>query len=64
MNDTVKLVPMEREELVHRKSRQPGKADEARRARLILLLDADLTWALIREKLDCRDNFIDRGKAN
>jgi hypothetical protein len=45
--------------LVHRKSRQSGKDAEARLARLILLLYADLTWALIHEKLDCRVNFID-----
>jgi putative transposase len=32
----------------------------ARRARLILMLDAGHTWASIREKLDCTDSFIDR----
>jgi hypothetical protein len=37
-----------------------GRADEARRARLILLLDAGQTWAVIRDKLDCNDSFIDR----
>ena len=60
MSKTVKLLPMEREELSQRTSRQSGRADEARRARLILLLDAGHTWAWIREKLDCRDSFIDR----
>src|SRR5450631_4847956 len=51
---------MEREELTQRTSRQSGRADEVRRARLILLLDAGHTWAWIRKKLDCRDSFIDR----
>src|ERR1700722_3980636 len=60
MSNTIKLLPMEREELSQRTSRQCGGADEARRARLILLLDAGHTWAWIREKLDCRDSFIDR----
>jgi hypothetical protein len=60
MSNTIKLQPMEREELAQRTSRQSGRADEARRARLILLLDAGHTWAWIREKLDCRDSFIDR----
>jgi transposase len=60
MSNTLKLVPREREELMQRSSRQSGRADEARRARLILLLDAGHTWAGIRAKLDCRDSFIDR----
>jgi len=38
MSNTIKLLPMEREELTQRTSRQSGRADEARRARLILLL--------------------------
>jgi len=60
MSNPIKLLPMERAELTQRTSRQSGRADEARRARLILLLDAGHTWASIREKLDCRDSFIDR----
>ena len=60
MSNAIKLLPMERAELTQRASRQSGRADEARRARLILLLDAGHTWAWVREKLDCRDSFIDR----
>jgi transposase len=60
MSNAIKLLPMEREELTQQISRRSGRADEARRARLILLLDAGHTWASIREKLDCRDGFIDR----
>jgi transposase len=37
-----------------------GRADSARHARLILLLADDLTWAEIREKLDCSDSYINR----
>src|SRR6202035_3509977 len=51
---------VEHEELTQRTNRRSGRADEARRARLILLLDAGHTWASIREKLDCPGSFIDR----
>ena len=47
-------------ELTRRASSRAGRADEARRARLILLLDSGHTWAAIRGKLDCTDSFIDR----
>ena len=60
MNSTIVLSKMERAELTQRATRQSGRADEARRARLILLLDAGHTWAAIRDKLDCTDSFIDR----
>ena len=43
-----------------RASSQAGRADEARRARLILLLESGDTWAQIRSKLACNDTFIDR----
>ncbi len=46
---------MEREELNQRAASRSGRADDARRARLILLLDAGHTWAAIRDKLDCND---------
>jgi transposase len=57
---TITLTAVERMELSRRASSQAGRADDARRARLILLLDAGETWAAIREKLDCNDAFIDR----
>jgi transposase len=60
MSSTIGLSQVEREELSQRVSSQSGRAAEARRARLILLLDAGHTWAVIREKLDCTDSFIDR----
>jgi transposase len=60
VSNTIKLSTMEHEELTQRANRQSGRADDARRARLILLLDGRHTWAAIRAKLDCTDSFIDR----
>jgi transposase len=60
MSDRISLSNVEREELAQRVSSQSGRVDEARRARLILLLDGGRTWAVIRDKLDCTDSFIDR----
>jgi len=60
MDSTIKLTRTEMAELNRRASSQSGRADEARRARLILLLDAGHTWSHIRSKLACNDAFIDR----
>src|ERR1039458_2194736 len=60
MSNTIVLSKMEETELTQRATSQSGRADEARRARLILLLDSGHTWAAIRDKLDCTDSFIDR----
>lgn len=60
MGSTIRLTKVEQHELSQRAASQAGRADEARRARLILLLDAGHTWAAIRGKLDCTDSFIDR----
>src|SRR5882672_4183504 len=60
MGSTIALTKMEQTELSQRATSQSGRADEARRARLILLLDAGHTWAAIRDKLDCTDSFIGR----
>ena len=57
---TITLSKVERVELTRRATRQAGRADDARRARLILRLEAGDTWAEIREKLACNDGFIDR----
>jgi len=54
------LSSLERTELSRRAARRAARGGEARRARLILLLDAGKTWASIREKLGCNDSFIDR----
>jgi hypothetical protein len=55
----IKLSKAERVELRQRASRS-GRADDARRARLILLVDAGHTRAEIRNKLSCSNAFIHR----
>jgi len=60
MSSTIKLSEVERVELSQRAVSQAGRADSARRARLILLLAGGDTWSEIREKLSCNDDFIDR----
>src|SRR5450755_3579777 len=60
MSSTISLSKAERVQLSRRAMSQAGRADDARRARLILLLEAGDTWAQIREKLSCNDAFIDR----
>lgn len=54
------LTESERVELQRQASARNGRADQARHARLILLLCDGLTWAQIRAKLDCSDSYIDR----
>jgi transposase-like protein len=60
MENTIVLTNAERMELNQRAASRSGRADDARRARLLLLLEAGHTWAAIRDKLDCNDAFIDR----
>src|ERR1700746_28875 len=60
MRSTIGLTQSERMELSRRATSRSGRADDGRRARLILLLEAGHTWAQIRDKLDCNDGFIDR----
>jgi transposase len=56
----MELTEIERMELQRQATARNGRADSARRARLILLLSEGVTWAEIRIKLDCNDSFIDR----
>src|SRR5437899_10116120 len=60
MSSTIGLTETERMELSHRATSRSGRADDGRRARLILLLEAGHTWAQIRHRLDCNDAFIAR----
>ena len=60
MENTIVLTEAERIELNQRAASRSGRADDARRARMLLLLEAGYTWAAIRDKLDCNDAFIDR----
>src|SRR5690242_4905507 len=60
MSSTIGLTETERMELSHRATSRSGRADDGRRARLILLLEAGHSWAQIRDKLGCNDAFIAR----
>lgn len=60
MTNAIVVTKSERMELTRRVTSRSGRADDARRARLILLLEEGLTWAQIREKLSCNDTFISR----
>lgn len=54
------LTKRERMELQWQAGARNGRADQARRARLILLLSDGLTWARICAKRDCGDSYIER----
>ena len=56
----MKLTNSEVMELQRQASARTGRADSARRARLMLLLSEGATWADIRVKLDCSDSYIHR----
>jgi hypothetical protein len=56
----MRLTDSERMQLQRQARARNGRADQVRRARLILLLDEGRTWAEIRAKLDCNDSYIDR----
>lgn len=56
----MKLTKNERMELQRQASARNGRADLARRARLVLLRDEGLTWGELRDKLDCTDSYISR----
>src|ERR1700722_4598056 len=60
MEATIVLTDPERMELNQRAASRRGRADDERRARLLVLLGAGHTLTAIRDKLDCNDAFIDR----
>ena len=60
VEDMMILTKSERMELQRQASARNGRADSARRARLLLLLADGYTWAEIRAKLDCGDSYISR----
>src|SRR5512138_3057388 len=53
----------ERVELSKRANARTLRAEDARRARCILLLADGHTWAQVRDKLECNDGFIARWSA-
>lgn len=54
------LTDVERRELERRSHSRKGRADDARRARCILLLAEGASWAQIRGQLRCGDTYIAR----
>ena len=59
MKNAISLTKTERMELTKRATRRTGRAEDARRARLVLLLDEGQTWDAICERLPCSRGFID-----
>ena len=59
---TLKLTPSERRELNSRTRSRKVRAEEARKARLILLLAAGESYTSIQEKLSCAATYISRWK--
>lgn len=60
LSNAINLWAVELEELSQRVGSQSGRADEARRARWMLVLDAGRPWALTRDKLDCTGTYMGR----
>ncbi|MDA9981299.1 IS630 family transposase [Gammaproteobacteria bacterium] len=56
----IELSKVERNELQHRVRSQSGRADDARRARCILMLAEGASWSTIRQSIDCNDSYISR----
>src|SRR2546425_1197245 len=54
------LTDVERMELARRINSRNGRADEARRARCMVLLAAGVSWGSIRTLLRCGDSYIAR----
>ena len=58
MRDTIDLTRVERMELERRAASRTGRAEDARRARLILLLAAGHTWDEVSERVACSRGFV------
>src|SRR5258705_6826363 len=59
MPNTITLTQSERMELTKQATRRSGRAEDARRARLVLLLAEGHTWDDICDRLPCSRGFID-----
>lgn len=59
MPNTITLNETERAELMKRATSRTGRAEDARRARLVLLLADGHTWAEICDRLPCSRGFVD-----
>src|SRR2546426_12838807 len=62
-NSRIVLAPPERRELRRRAGRRSGRADDAKRARLILGLAGGQTYGEILNTLACSQNYIMRWKS-
>lgn len=58
MTDAISLTSSERMELSQRANSRTGRAEDARRARLILLLDEGHTWDEVSERIECSRGFV------
>jgi transposase len=58
MNDAITLSNRERMELTHRAKSRSARAEDARRARVVLLLAEGHTWDEVSERVDCSRGFI------
>jgi len=62
MDDTLRLTPAERDELHSRSRSRALRAEDVRRARLILMLDSDKSYTQIQQILSCGATYISRWK--
>src|ERR1700677_3380511 len=60
MTDAIKLTNAERMELTRRANRRTDRTEDARRARLILLLAEGYTWDEVSERIECSRGFVAR----
>src|SRR5213080_4308625 len=58
MSDAIELTKVERVELERRAASRTGRAEDARRARLILLLAEGHTWDEACERVPCSRGFV------
>jgi transposase len=58
MTDAITLTTAERMELTRRANSRTDRAEDARRARLILLLAEGHTWDEVSERIDCSRGFL------
>ena len=58
----VRLSSAERKELVERVRSRTGRAEDARRARLILMLSSGKSYSAIVQALECNRSYVSRWK--
>jgi transposase len=56
--DAITLTKEERMELTQRAKSRTGRAEDARRARVILLLEEGHTWGEVCKRVDCSRGFV------